>query len=276
VSHPILEELLAATAEERPVALVTVVAGPDAGGKALVSPSGVTGSLGDAGLDRAAIGDARAMLAQGASGTRHYGRRGEERGDEVEVFIQSFAPPPRMYVFGAIDFSRATVRMGKLLGYHVSVIDARATFATVKRFPEADEVVVAWPHEFLATAPVEERTVLCILTHDPKFDVPVLAAAVRTPAAYIGAMGSRTTHIDRMRRLRDAGVAEGDLERIHGPIGLDIGARTPEEVAVAIAAEIIALRYGREAPSLSDRSGPVHLPLATAVVAAAERRKALG
>jgi xanthine dehydrogenase accessory factor len=198
------------------------------------------------------------MLAQGASGTRHYGRRGEERGDEVEVFIQSFAPPPRMYVFGAIDFSRSTVRVGKLLGYHVTVVDARETFATAKRFPEADEVVVAWPHEFLAAAPVDERTVLCILTHDPKFDVPVLVAAVRTRAAYIGAMGSRRTHTDRMRRLRQEGVGERDLERIRGPIGLDIGARTPEEVAVAIAAEIIALRYGMEAPSLSQRSGPVH------------------
>ena len=265
MSHPILEELLAATAEERPVALVTVVAGPDSGAKALVSPSSVMGSLGDAGLDRAAIGDARAMLAQGASGTRHYGRLGEERGDDVEVFIQSFAPPPRMFVFGAIDFSRATVRVGKLLGYHVTVVDARETFATTRRFPEADEVVVAWPHEFLATAPVDERTVLCILTHDPKFDVPVLAAAVRTPAAYIGAMGSRRTHTDRIRRLREDGVEKADLQRIRGPIGLDIGARTPEEVAVAIAAEIIALRYGKEAPSLSQRSGPVHPVLSVPV-----------
>ena len=274
MSHPILQELLAATAEERPVALVTVVAGPTAGGKTLVSPSGVTGSLGDIALEHAAVGDARAMLAQGASGTRHYGLSGEERGDEVEVFIQSFAPPPRMYVFGAIDFSRATVRVGKLLGYHVTVIDARQTFATARRFPEADEVVVAWPHEFLASAPVDERTALCILTHDPKFDVPVLVAAVRTLAAYIGAMGSRRTHTDRMRRLREEGVAERDLARIRGPIGLDIGARTPEEVAVAIAAEIIALRYGKEAPSLSNGSGPIHQPLA--VAAAAERGEATG
>ena len=258
MSHRVLEELLLATAGELPVALVTVVAGPHVGGKALVSPLAVTGSLGNAGLESAVIGDARAMLAQGASGTRHYGRRGEERGDEVEVFIQSFAPPPRMYVFGAIDFSRATVRVGKLLGYHVTVVDARETFATAKRFPEADEVVVAWPHEFLASAPVDKRTVLCILTHDPKFDVPVLVAAVRTPAAYIGAMGSRRTHTDRMRRLRQEGVGERELERIRGPIGLDIGARTPEEVAVAIAAEVIALRYGKEAPSLSQGSGPVH------------------
>jgi xanthine dehydrogenase accessory factor len=264
VSHDVLTELMAATAQERPVALVTVVAGPTAGGKALVSPSAVTGSLGDAALERAAIADARAMLAQGASGTRHYGLSGEQRGVQVEVFIQSFASPPRMYVFGAIDFSRATVRVGKLLGYHVTVVDARSTFATTKRFPEADEVVVAWPHEFLESAAIDARTVLCILTHDPKFDVPVLAAAVQTPAAYIGAMGSRRTHTDRIRRLREEGVAERDLDRIQGPIGLDIGARTPEEVAVAIAAEIIALHYGKEAPSLSHRSGPVHRPLAVA------------
>lgn len=264
-NHRLLEELLLANAEERPVALVTVVRGPHVGGKALVSPSGVIGSLGNAGLGNAAVGDARAMLAQGASGTRHYGRLGEERGDDVEVFIQSFAPPPRMFVFGAIDFSRATVRVGKLLGYHVTVVDARETFATTKRFPEADEVVVAWPHEFLAAAPVDERTVLCILTHDPKFDVPVLAAAVHTPAAYIGAMGSRRTHTDRIRRLREEGVGKADLQRIRGPIGLDIGARTPEEVAVAIAAEIIAMRYGKEAPSLSDGSGPVHQPLSVVI-----------
>jgi xanthine dehydrogenase accessory factor len=257
----VLEDLLLAIAREQPVALVTVVAGPETGGKALVSATGVTGLISNPGLERAAIGDARAMLLQGASGTRHYGRDGEERGDEVEVFIQSFAAPPRMYVFGAIDFSRATVRMGKLLGYHVTVVDARETFATRKRFPEADQVVVAWPHEFLAAAAVDERTVLCILTHDPKFDVPVLVAAVQTPAAYIGAMGSRRTHLDRMRRLRKEGVRGRDLERIHGPIGLDIGARTPEEVAVAIAAEIIALRYGKEAPSLSQSSGPLHPPL---------------
>jgi xanthine dehydrogenase accessory factor len=258
VTASILEALLALIHDNALVALVTVVDGPGVGSKAVVTDASVIGTLGNEALERAVIGDARSMLAQGTTGRRHYGPRGEQRGDAVEVFVQAFAPAPRMYVFGAIDFSRATVRMGKLLGYHVTVCDARATFATRKRFPEADEVVVEWPHEFLTQAPVDQRTVLCVLTHDPKFDVPLLVEAVKTRAAYVGAMGSRRTHTDRVRRLRDEGVGEVDIRRIRGPIGLDIGARTPEEVAVAIAAEIIALRYGKRAAALSDRSGPVH------------------
>jgi xanthine dehydrogenase accessory factor len=262
VTASILETLLAAIRGSEPVALVTLVDGPGAGAKALVTPGAVLGSLGNDALDRATTGDARAMLMHGSTGTRHYGPQGEQRGNELEVFVQSFAPPPRMYVFGAIDFSRATVKIGKLLGYHVTVCDARATFATRKRFPEADEVVVRWPHEFLAEAPVDERTALCVLTHDPKFDVPLLAAAVKTPAGYVGAMGSRRTHQDRIRRLQADGVSADELRHIRGPIGLDIGARTPEEVAVAIAAEIIALRYKKRALTLSDRPGPVHRELA--------------
>jgi xanthine dehydrogenase accessory factor len=258
VTASILNTLLAAIRKGEPVAMVTVVDGTGAGAKALITPSDTLGSLGNDALDRAVIGDARAMLMHGSTGTRRVGEHGEQRDDALEVFVQSFAPPPRMYVFGAIDFSRATVRVGKLLGYHVTVCDARATFATRKRFPEADEVVVRWPHEFLVDAPVDERTALCVLTHDPKFDVPLLIAALKTPAGYVGAMGSRHTHRDRMRRLRAEGVGANELRRIRGPIGLDIGARTPEEVAVAIAAEIIALRYGRRALALSDRSGPVH------------------
>ena len=268
MTTPLLADLLAAIREGAPVALATVVAGPGLGSKAMITPGSALGTLGDDGLDRALIGDARSMLAQGTTGSRHYGPRGEQREGDVEVFVQSFAPPPRMYVFGAIDFSRATVRVGKLLGYHVTVCDARATFATRKRFPEADEVVVRWPHEFLAEAAVDKRTVLCVLTHDPKFDVPLLLEAVKTPAAYIGAMGSRRTHTDRVQRLRALGLSEEQLGRIRGPIGLDIGARTPEEVAVAIAAEIIALRYGRRALALSERSGPVHGPAPTAAIAA--------
>jgi xanthine dehydrogenase accessory factor len=258
VTASILPALLAAVRKGDPVALVTVIGGRGTGAKALVTPSDVLGSLGNDSLDRAVTGDARAMLVHGITATRHCGEHGEQRDDSLELFIQSFAPPPRMYVFGAIDFSRATVRIGKLLGYHVTVCDARATFATRKRFPEADEVAVRWPHEFLVDAPVDERTALCVLTHDPKFDVPLLIAALKTPAGYVGAMGSRRTHRDRMRRLEAEGVGADALRRIRGPIGLDIGARTPEEVAVAIAAEIIALRYGRRALALSDRSGPVH------------------
>lgn len=260
MSASILETVLELTREGRAVALLTMVRGPAPGAKALVASGRALGSFGDQSLDRRALDDARSMLAHGSTGVRQYGLHGEQRGQAVEIFIQSFAPPPKMYVFGAIDFSRATVRMGKLLGYQVTVCDARQAFATRSRFPEADELVIAWPHQFLASAPVDERTALCVLTHEPKFDVPLLQVAVGTPAGYIGAMGSRRTHAGRMRRLAAAGVAPHQLARIRGPIGLDIGARTPEEVAVAIAAEIIALRYHRPAASLSELSGPVHAP----------------
>ena len=156
-------------------------------------------------LDAAVDDDVRGMLAQGLTGTRHYGEHGERRGDELAVFVNSFAPPPRMFVFGAIDFAAAVARVGKFLGYHVTVCDARPIFATRSRFPDADEVVVDWPHRFLAGAEVDARTVICVLTHDPKFDVPVLEVALRTPAGYIGAMGSRRTHEDRLERLRAIG-----------------------------------------------------------------------
>lgn len=258
MTEGILDQALAAIRAGRPAALLTEVAGPRPGAKALVTPAQELGSLGDPGLDRSAMGTARSMLAQGATGTRHYGAQGQEREDEVEIFVQSFAPPPLMYVFGAIDFSRSTVRIGKLLGYRVTVCDARSAFATRDRFPEADRVVAAWPHQFLAQAEVDERTALCVLTHDPKFDVPLLKVAVRTRAGYIGAMGSRRTHQARMARLAEEGVSEEERARVRGPIGLDIGARTPEEVAIAIGAEIVALRYQREAPFLCQRQGPVH------------------
>jgi xanthine dehydrogenase accessory factor len=178
----------------------------------------------------------------------------------VAVFIQSFAPPPRMYVFGAIDFASAVARIGKFMGYRVTVCDARAVFATRERFPSADEVVVAWPDEFLQTAEVDKRSVICVLTHDPKFDVPVLKAALATEAGYIGAMGSRRTHDNRTARLKEEGATDEDLQRISSPIGLDIGARTPEETAVAIAGEIIALRTGHSGGRLAARTGAIHDP----------------
>jgi xanthine dehydrogenase accessory factor len=180
--------------------------------------------------------------------------------EDVTVFVQSFAPPPRMYVFGAIDFASAVARIGKFMGYRVTVCDARAVFATRDRFPSADEIVVAWPDEFLKTAPADTRTVICVLTHDPKFDVPVLKEALKTPAGYIGAMGSRRTHNNRTARLKEEGVTDEELARISSPIGLDIGARTPEETAVAIAGEIVALRTGHSGGRLSERSGPIHAP----------------
>ncbi len=209
-------------------------------------------------LDQATDDDARGMLAQGLTGVRHYGADGERRMDELSVFVQSFAPPPRMLVFGAIDFAAAVARIGKFLGYRVTVCDARPVFATTARFPDADEVVTDWPHRYLSGITTDERTVICVLTHDPKFDVPVLEVALRAPAAYIGAMGSRRTHEDRMDRLREAGMTEDELARLRSPVGLDLGARTPEETAVAIAAELIQLRWGGSGQPLTSTAGRIH------------------
>jgi xanthine dehydrogenase accessory factor len=163
-----------------------------------------------------------------------------------------------MLVFGAIDFAAAVARAGKFLGYRVTVCDARPIFATNARFPDADEVVVDWPHRYLAKTPIDPRTVICVLTHDPKFDVPLLEVALRTPAGYIGAMGSRRTHDDRLARLREAGLTEDELARLRSPIGLDLGARTPEETAVSVAAELIQLRWGGSGQPLTDTSGRIH------------------
>jgi xanthine dehydrogenase accessory factor len=222
-------------------------------------PDAAKGTLGSGDrLDQAVDDDARGMLAQGVTGVRRYGAEGERRLDDLGVFVQSFAPPPRMLVFGAIDFAAAVARAGKFLGYRVTVCDARPVFATAARFPEADEVITEWPHRYLSRITVDERTVICVLTHDPKFDVPLLEVALRTPAAYIGAMGSRRTHDDRLARLREAGLTEAELARLRSPIGLDLGARTPEETAVAIAAELIQLRWGGTGKPLTLTSGRIH------------------
>jgi xanthine dehydrogenase accessory factor len=249
-----------ALTEQSPVAIATVIQGPVGtfGGKILVSPEDHTGTAGADDLDRAIVEGARGMLEGGKTGTVHYGPRGQRRMEDVAVFVQSFAPPPKMYVFGAIDFASAVARIGKFLSYRVIVCDARAVFATRERFPSADEVVVAWPDDFLKTAEVDRRSVICVLTHDPKFDVPVLKEALNTPAGYIGAMGSRRTHDNRTARLKEEGVTDEQLARVSSPIGLDVGARTPEETAVAVAAEIIALRTGHSGGRLAERSGPIH------------------
>jgi xanthine dehydrogenase accessory factor len=245
-----------------PVALATVIDGPGSGGKLLVGPArSPEGSLGDPDLDRVVTRDAVGELAAGRTVVRHYGAHGEARESTVTVFVETFAPPPVMLVFGAVDFTAALVRVAKVLGYRVTVCDAREVFATRSRFPEADEVVVDWPDRLLGRvgSGLGARDAVCVLTHDAKFDVPALVAALGTAAGYVGAMGSRRTHADRVRRLIEAGVAPADLTRIRAPIGLDIGARTPEETAVAICAEIIADRTGRpEARSLSSLDGPIH------------------
>jgi xanthine dehydrogenase accessory factor len=259
-----LRVLADAVQARRPIAVASVVSGAVVSGaletarRLLITPELTYGSLGRKRLDQAVTDDARGMLAHGTTGMLHVGSHGERRVDELSVFVESFAPPPRMIVFGAIDFAAAMARMGKLLGFHVTVCDARPVFATRKRFPEVDEVVVQWPHRYLQQTEVDERTVLCVLTHDPKFDVPLLTLALRTKAGYIGAMGSRRTHEDRLQRLREAGMTEAELARMSSPIGLDLGARTPEETAVSIAAEIIARMWGGTGRPLTSMREPIH------------------
>ncbi|WP_062351181.1 XdhC family protein [Herbidospora yilanensis] len=262
-AYPELGEIAASIEKRVPVAVATILSGPGrVGARRVVWDDHVSGTLGSPRLDAAVDDDARGMLAQGTTGVRRYGRDGERRLDDLQVFVQSFAPPPKMLVFGAIDFAAAVARVGKFLGYHVVVCDARPVFATSKRFPDADEVVVKWPHDYLSHAAVDERTVICVLTHDPKFDVPLLEVALRTPAAYVGAMGSRRTHDDRMARLREIGLTDVELSRLRSPIGLDLGARTPEETAVSIAAELIQLRWGGSGRPLTTTEGRIHGELA--------------
>jgi xanthine dehydrogenase accessory factor len=250
----------------RPVAIATLISDVAAGdrtGRRLVMREGVTtGTLGSDRLDAAVHDDAAGALQQGRTGIVRYGPDGERRGDDIAVFIASYVPPPRMIVFGAIDFAAAVAQIGAFLGYRVTVCDARAIFATATRFPAADEVIVEWPHRYLEKAydagELDERTVVCVLTHDPKFDVPLLALALRMPLAYVGAMGSRRTNDDRAAQLRELGITDRELARLHAPIGLDVGARTPEETAVSVAAELIALRWGGSGSQLSRTEGPIH------------------
>ncbi len=258
-AYPELPDVLAAVDAGKPIAVASVISGaPELGGHLVVVPDGATGALGSVGLDVAVTEQAQGMLRHGSTGVIRLGSNGEQRMEEVSLFVQSFAPPPRMLVFGAIDFAVAVARIGKFLGYHVTVCDARPVFATAKRFPDADELVVKWPHKFLAEIDVDEQTVICVLTHDPKFDVPLLERALKTPAGYIGAMGSRRTHEDRLQRLRELGVSDESLKRLCSPIGLDLGARTPEETAVAIAAEIIAKQWGGSGRRLAEMQLAIH------------------
>ncbi|MFP4636740.1 MAG: XdhC family protein, partial [Nitriliruptoraceae bacterium] len=267
-----LDELGTHIGAEEPVAVATIVDHPDrpelAGTALLVEPTGARGSTGNEELDHAIVQSAQGMLAQGATGLRHFGPDGERRRDEVAVMVESFAPRPRMLVFGAIDFATAVASIGRFLGYHVTVCDARAPFATRARFPDADEVVVEWPHRYLANTEVDQRTAICVLTHDPKFDVPVLEVALSTDAGYIGVMGSRRTHDDRRQRLLETGLDAADLERLRAPIGLDLGARTPQETAVSIAAELVMLRHEASGRPLRDLDGPIHRDVADAVTQA--------
>ncbi|MER6139689.1 XdhC/CoxI family protein [Streptomyces sparsogenes] len=258
--RPVLATALSAAAHGRPAALVRIVAGPAGllGRALLVRPDGsYEGSLGPA-LDRTAADEARALLEAGRTATVGVGADGGRCGEPLTLLVESAVPPPRMIVFGAVDFAGALVRIGKFLGYHVTVCDARPVFATARRFPEADEVVVEWPHRYLDATEADARTVLCVLTHDAKFDIPLLERALRRPLAYVGAMGSRRTHEDRLRRLREAGLGDLELARLRSPIGLDLGARTPEETALSIASEIVATRRGGSGTPLAGARTPIH------------------
>jgi xanthine dehydrogenase accessory factor len=254
--------------DSRPVGVATVIAHPDPrwlGRHLIVRPGSTSGDLGSERANRAASEDGQGLLAAGRNGTVSYGPDGQRQGEGMQIFYSSHAPRPRMIVFGAIDFAAALAQAGTFLGFRVTVCDARSTFATPARFPHAAEVVVAWPHEYLtaelAGGTVDARTVLCVLTHDPKFDVPLLEVALQSGTfAYIGAMGSRLTHDDRVARLRASGVTEPELSLLHSPIGLDLGARTPEETAISITAEIIARRWGGSGESLSSLADRIHRP----------------
>ncbi|MFF9160197.1 XdhC family protein [Streptomyces longwoodensis] len=261
-ARPVLAAALTAAAGGGAAALARIVSGPDElrGRAMLVRPDGShEGGFGaHPELDRTVAAEAGAFLDAGRTGTLETGERGSRCGSPLTVLVESSVPPPRMIVFGAIDFAAALVRVGRFLGYRVTVCDARPVFATPARFPDADEVVVEWPHRYLERTETDGRTVLCVLTHDAKFDVPLLERALRLPVAYVGAMGSRRTHLDRNRRLREAGVTDLELTRLRSPIGLDLGARTPEETALSIGAEIVANRRGGTGVSLTGAHTPIH------------------
>ena len=269
-TFPQLSALAEAIDNHRPISVATVISHPDAGRigrRIVIEPGSADGSLGSARADAAVIDDARGLLLAGQTAVLSYGPDGE-RVDEtddrgMEVFVASYAPRPRMVIIGAIDFAAALARQADFLGYRVTVCDARPVFATPARFPAADEVVVDWPDRYLRAQRDDEaidgRTAICVLTHDPKFDVPALEVALRLPeVGYVGAMGSRRTNSDRLTRLAEAGLSAAELDRLSSPIGLDLGARTPEETAVSIVAEIIARRWGGGGRPLAAVDGRIH------------------
>jgi xanthine dehydrogenase accessory factor len=265
-SFPQLQAIADDIAGHRATAVATVIAHPDPrwlGRRLVIGQHTVDGTLGSTRADDAVADDARGLLAAGRTTVLSYGPDGQRQEAGMEVFVASHAPRPRMLIFGAIDFASALAKQAAFLGYRVTVCDARPVFATTARFPEADEVVAEWPNRYLAAqaerGAIDSRTAICVLTHDPKFDVPVLEVALRLPrVGYIGVMGSRRTHDDRINRLRQVGLTDSELSRLASPIGLDLGARTPEETAVSIAAEIIARRWGGGGRPLTEIDGRIH------------------
>ncbi len=254
-----LRAVAAARAADQPVARGTLLDGDGAGASISIFEDRVVGSLGVTELlDRSVVRDARGQLDEGISRIRRYGAGGEVMGSEVAVYIQAFATPPRMLIFGAIDFSSEMAKVASDIGYQVTICDAREPFARSPRFSRNAEVVIDWPDRYLRGQTLGQRDVVLVFTHDPKFDEPALIAALATDAGYLGALGSRRTQERRAERLRDAGLDERSIARIHAPCGLDVGARTPSETAISVLAEVIAVRTGRTGESLRDTRGPIH------------------
>lgn len=268
-TFPDLESVVDDVRDGRPVAVATVVAHPDSvqlARRMVIRPDAVSGSIGDPCMDGVIVKDARELLSTGSSTTLSYSPDGEHEGAQMRVFVETYQPRPRLVVFGAIDFAAALARQGFLLGFHVTVCDARAVFATPERFPEVDELIVSWPDKYLQAevhaGRIDNRTALCVLTHEAKFDVPLLEVALELTGdvapAFIGAMGSLSTHADRTSRLEQAGLGPEQLARLSSPIGLDLGGRTAEETALSIMAEIIALRHGGTGQRLTGSGLSVH------------------
>ncbi|MEV1079122.1 XdhC/CoxI family protein [Streptomyces sp. NPDC050211] len=249
----------------RPTAVAQVVDGPDdlVGRTLCVLADGTAsyGTLDGGPTDRAVTAQAGALLRSGRTARIELGSDAATCPDRLSVLVHVAASRPRMLIFGAVDFAAALSRAGAFLGYRVTVCDARPVFATEARFPHADEVVVDWPHRYLEHTAVDARTAVCVLTHDAKFDIPLLRLALDLPVGYVGAMGSRRTHAQRLRLLREAGLSDEHFARLHSPIGLDLGAHTPEETAVSIAAEIIASANLASGMPLSRGAGPIHRPV---------------
>jgi xanthine dehydrogenase accessory factor len=248
------EELKERLKQEKGVALATVVRGEEhVGAKLLVLPDkSARGTLGNAALDALVVEDAERAIWSADAGTRTYAVEGPEGAEAFDVFIEGFPPPPTLVIVGAGHIAIPLTTFAKTLNYRVVVIDARSAFATRERFPHADELIVAWPDEVLERMELYPSTSVAVLTHDPKFDEPTLKVVLSHQVGYVGAVGSRKTKEERDERLRKQGLAEEQIRRIHGPIGLNIGATSPEEMALAIMAEIVATRHGKDAAAVLD------------------------
>jgi xanthine dehydrogenase accessory factor len=239
-------------AEDDRAALVSVIAGGEVGAKLLVRAGGAAaGSLGDAALDRAAVEAGEELMWAERSELREV--------NGVTLFVDVTAPAPRLVIFGAVDYAAALARLARAAGWRAYVCDPRSQFATAARFPDAEQVIAAWPDEALARiGGIDRATYIAVLTHDPKLDDAALTLALRSEAAYVGAMGSRRAQAQRRERLLAAGLDEDLIARVAAPIGLDLGALTPEETALSIMAEVVAVRHGRDGGRLSSAAGRIH------------------